>query len=94
MSTIITITSEECSELEKLHYEWNSYVTVEKSYLDDHSMDLSGSAIESPIFKAYHNKTIEALKAYEDCKNRLAKKYDLDGKNWTLDFKTLEVTVG
>ena len=90
----VSIDKEACAKLERLHYEYNSYLEVEKGYLDGHMLDESGDAIGSPVYAAYHEKTVAALKAYEEAKADLVEKYGLGSASWNLDFKTGEVTVG
>ena len=80
--------------LERLHYEYNAYNNVEKSYIEDHRLDPDGSAIDCPIYDAYHAKTVASLKAYDEAKNKVVVKYNLANVNWQLDFKTGEITIG
>ena len=93
MTRKIEIDQEICTKVERAHYEYNALMNVEKAYLDDHMLDPDGSAIESPIFKLYHEKSIAALKEYEEAKSCIVKKYDLNRVNWQLDFETAEITV-
>lgn len=89
----IVIDEELCTKLEKLHYEYNSYAQIEKSYIDDHRLDPDGSAIDAPIYVAYHKKTLAAFQAYEEAKDELMRKYDLLNVNWQLNFKTKEIEI-
>ena len=93
MAQKIKISKEECEKLENLHYEYNTYATIENSFLDTHKLDPDGSSIESPVFTAYHAKSIAAFRAYEEEKAALMEKYDLLNKDWRLDFKTCEITI-
>jgi len=89
----IQVDKETVERLERLHYEYNVLVGIETSYLDNHMLDANGDAIESPIYKRYHEKTLAAFKAYEEAKDELIKKFNLEDKTWNLEFKTGEVTI-
>lgn len=93
MARTIKIDKDICTKVERAHYEYNALMNVEKAYLDDHMLDPDGSAIESPIFKMYHEKAIEALKAYEEAKLEMTREYGIENVGWHLDFATSEVSV-
>lgn len=93
MARKIEIDQETRTKVERAHYEYNALLNVEKAYIDDHMLDPDGSAIDNPIFNSYHEKTIAALKAYEDEKSEMMKRYELESVTWQLDFSTGEITI-
>lgn len=81
------------NKIERCHYEYTALVNVEKTYLDSHMLDDDTTALDGVVFKAYHEKLVQALKDYEEAKSEMTEKHGIGNASWSLDFKTCEVEI-
>ena len=95
MNKIVDVSSyERLEELEKAHFEYNSYMNI-IAYM------ISSNQYNNPGFKFYQSECAKALSCYEKEKELfteivfepLLEITELSGLNWDLSFRTKEVEI-
>jgi hypothetical protein len=95
----IDIPEKVVNEVERYHYDYQSYKDVIASCLEMHQFDSDDSFLENKVFKGYQKQAAESFAGYNLAKEQINQYIptDYEGKayNWNLNFATnqLEITV-
>lgn len=91
----IHIEDEDNNSLERLNYEYTSYIDSIAYLLDRHLLDKEPTIFEMDTFKEYQRRSVERLADLEDEKRKLFNKYIGPGVvivAYSFNFKEKELT--